>query len=198
MASKPLKRLRRHYSGLMHVSFAGVLWVVNVLLIPWALMSVVAYAVFACLVAQGVTCEETHAMATAGTTITGVAALILAAMANHSDWTWYANRKPFGVRQAAPLVFCSLGCNASLDRRHDRHLRVQQHVRERIRRDRAGRAAPDQVFCSVGSPVSSPISWCTALAGGKGKDAGKDFRGRRLLSGKEHAKRLAQKHRRRL
>ena len=32
MASKPLKRLRRHYSGLMHVSFAGVLWVVNVLL----------------------------------------------------------------------------------------------------------------------------------------------------------------------
>ena len=36
-----------------------------------------------------------------------------------------------------------------------------------------------------------------AVAGGKGKDAGKDFRGRRLLSGKEHAKRLAQKHLRR-
>ena len=197
MASKPLKRLRRHYSGLMHVSFAGVLWVVNVLLIPWALMSIVAYTVFACLVAQGVTCDETHAMATAGTTITGVAALILAAMANHMDWTWYAKQKPFGVRQAAPLVFRSLGCNAAW-------IAAMIAILAYSNTFVSGFAATERA-----GPLLTGflLSWIAgffayllvhAMAGGMRKDPGKPFRGRRKLSGKEHAERLAQKNRRRL
>jgi hypothetical protein len=197
MASKPLKRLRRHYSGLMRVSFAGVLWVVNVLLIPWALMSVVAYTVFACLVAQGVTCEQTHAMATLGTTITGVGALILAAMANHSSWAWCTNRKPFGVPQAAPLVLYSLGGNAVWIAAMIAIFAYSNTFVSRF--DAAERAWP--------LLTNFLLSWIAgffayllvqALSGMRRKDGGKPFRGRRLLSGKEQAMRLAQKKRRRL
>ena len=74
MARRQMKRLRRHYFGLMQMNFAHAIWLVNVLLIPWALMSAVAYAVLVCLHILGITGPETQAIATGGATITGLAA----------------------------------------------------------------------------------------------------------------------------
>ena len=197
MARNPLKRLRRHYSGLMHQGFASVLWVINVLLIPWALMSVVAYAVFACLVTQGVTCEQTQAMATLGTAITGVGALVLTAMANHGSWAWYANRKPFGVPQAAPLVLFSLGANAAwIAAMIAIFAYSNTFVRGFAATERAGPLVTNFLLSWIAGFFAYLL--VQALAGWKRKDPGKPFRGRRLLSGKEQAMRLAQKKRRRL
>jgi hypothetical protein len=194
MARKQLKRLRRHYFSLMHMNFAHAIWLVNVLLIPWALLSAVAYAVLMCLHIHGITGPETQAIATGGATVTGVGTLIFAAIANHGSWSWYVSRKPFGVTQAGQMVLLSLSGNGAWIGAMILILAYSgTFVSGYAPANQAGPLVTSFLLCWLAGFFAFLL--INSLAESQRKAPGKPFRGRRLLSGKEQAKRLATKKR---
>jgi hypothetical protein len=195
--ARDLKKLRRHYFRMIRVSFANAIWCFLVLLIPWVLLDAVAVLQFVILNGNEVSCEATEKISAIGAGVTAFGTLILAAFSNHESWIWYAKQKPFGISQATRLVLCALGRNLLWI---GAELGFFAYSSTRISGfEPAARTGP-LMTCFLLSWLAGFFAFLLVfgLAGLAKSGPDKPFRGRRILSGKDQAKKLASKNRWRL